>query len=75
MEHSRIIKVRLQEVSFFLFFPFFLFRASPTAYGSFQARGRIRAIAAGLPTATAKQDSSHVCDLHHSSRQYRSLLH
>ena len=35
---------------FFLFFFFFfgLFRASPTAYGSSQARGRIAAVAANL---------------------------
>ena len=43
--------------------------ASPTAYGSSQARGRIRATPAGLPTATATQDLSCVCNLHHSSRR------
>ena len=32
--------------SFFFFFPFL--RAAPTAYGGAQARGRIRATAAGL---------------------------
>ena len=30
------------------FFSLLLFRASPMAYGSFQARGRMRATAAGL---------------------------
>ena len=32
------------------YFIFLLFRAVPTAYGSFQARGRIGAVAAHLPT-------------------------
>ena len=41
--------LNLKCISFFLFFFFFcLFRAIPTAYGSSQARGQIRAIAAGL---------------------------
>ena len=31
-----------------VFFFFFFFRAEPVAYGSPQARGRIRAMAAGL---------------------------
>ena len=39
-------------------------------YGGSQARGWIRAYA----TATATQDPSRVCDLHHSSRQ-RQILH
>ena len=34
-------------LSFFFFF-FLLFRAAPTAYGSSQARGRIRAVAVSL---------------------------
>ena len=38
-----------------------LFRATPSAYGGSQARGRIR--------ATATPDPSHVCNLHHSSWQ------
>ena len=47
----------------------FLFRAAPAAYRAFQARGGIRAAAASLATATAMQDPSHICDLHHSSWQ------
>jgi len=43
-----------------------LFRVAPMVYGSSQARGRIGAVAA-MP------DPSHVCDLHHSSRQCRIL--
>ena len=42
-----------------------LFKASPMAYWSSQARDRIGATA----TATAMPDMSHICDLHHSSRQ------
>ena len=46
---------------FFVFwFLFFLFRAAPTAYGSSQARGQIRATAAGL---------------HHSHSNVRSKPH
>ena len=47
-----------------------LFRATPVAYGSSQARGPTGD--AQLPayaTATAMQDSSHICDLHCSSWQ------
>ena len=53
----------------FLFFAFS--RAAPAAYGGSQARGLIRAVAAGLRTATATPDPSHVCDLHHSSLQHQ----
>ena len=51
----------------------FLFRDAPTAYGSSQTRGLIRATAAGLPTATAMPDASHICNLHHSSWQRQIL--
>ena len=43
------------------------------AYVSFQARGLIRATVPAYATTTATQDLSHVCDLHHSSRQHRIL--
>ena len=49
----------------FFFFFFLLFSATPRAYGSSQARGWITAAAA----ATATQNLSHVCNLHHSSQQ------
>ena len=49
----------------------FLFRAVPMAYGSSQARGRIRATA--YATVTATRDPSHVCNLHHSSWQHGIL--
>ena len=56
----------------FLFFPL-LFRAAPAAYGSSQARNQIGAAAASLhhSHSNAGWDLSHVCDLHHSSRQRR----
>ena len=50
-----------------------LFRAAPMAYGGSQARGLIRAIAAGLHHSTAMQDSNHICDLHHRSWQHRII--
>ena len=57
---------------FFLFF-FLLFKAAPVAYGSSSARGLIRAVTTAYATATAMPDPSHVCNLHHSSRQCRIL--
>ena len=42
------------------------------AYGVSQARGRIEAEAA-YTTATATQDLSRMCNLHHSSRQGQIL--
>ena len=60
-------------VLFLVFVIILLFRSAPTVYGSSQARGRIRATAAGLlayTTATATTDPSHICNPHHSSRQH-----
>ena len=51
----------------FRFVLFFAFRAQLVAYGSAQARGGIGAQL--LATATATQDVSHNCNLHHSSWQ------
>ena len=62
----------LVQVDFhFLYYLFIycLFRAAFAAYGSFQARGPIRAAAASHTTATAMRDPSRICDLHHSSEQ------
>ena len=53
----------------YFFFFIFLFRAVPLAYGGSQARGRIGATAAGLRHSHSNSDPSHVCDVHHSSRQ------
>ena len=49
------------------FFFFLLFRAICAAHGSSLARGWIRAV------ATTTEDLSHICDLHHSSRQHQLL--
>ena len=57
----------------FYFFFFVFFRAAPMAYGGSQAKDLIRALAAAYTTGTATQDPSHICDLHHSSRQCRIL--
>ena len=48
---------------------FFLLRAILTAYGIPQTRGQIGAQLPANTTATATQDLSCICDLHHSSRQ------
>ena len=59
---------------FFFFLVFFVFsRAAPMAYGSFQARDQIGNTVLTYTTATATQDLSHVCELHHSSRQCQIL--
>ena len=51
MTNYEVIKTEIFLVEMFqtfTFFSFCLFRAVPEAYGSSQARGRIRAVAAGL---------------------------
>ena len=58
---------------FILIIYFLLFRAESGAYGGSQVRGWIIAIAASLTTATAMQDPSLACDLHHSSWQHQIL--
>ena len=61
---------------FFFFFLFFW--VIPAACESSQAGGLNRATAAELPAytiATAMQDLSSVCNLHHSSGQCRNLTH
>ena len=42
-----------------------LFRGTPEAYGSSQARGHIGGAASRLATATATLDLRHICDLHY----------
>jgi len=63
----------------FLFFFFFSFLPSfplsfflsepPMAYGSSQARGLSELQLPAYATARATRDPSHICNLHHSSRQ------
>ena len=52
---------------FFGFFFFAFFRAAPMAYESFQARGQMGAIAAGLRVAIETWDLSRIYDLHYGS--------
>ena len=47
-------------------FFFFLLMAAPAAYGSSQARVRIRATATAYAIGIATPDLSHICDLCHS---------
>ena len=54
-------------------FPFLLFRAALTAYGSFQARVESELQLPAYTTATATRNPSLVCDIHHSSRQLQIL--
>ena len=49
---------------------FCLFRATPVAYGSSQARGRIRGANEAYMTDRAIPDLSYIFDLHHSLWQY-----
>ena len=58
-------------IYFLLPFFFFLFRAAPPGYGSFQARGQSELQLPAYTTATAIQDTSLIYDLHHSSRQHQ----
>ena len=57
-----------------LFVSFFLFSATPKAYGGSKARGPIRAPAASLHHSHSNVTFElHVCNLHHSSRQHQML--
>ena len=47
----------------------FFFFLSYVGHGGSQARGLIRDVA--YARATATQDPSHICDVHHSSQQHR----
>ena len=67
---SNVEFLDLYKYSFFFFF----FRATPTTYGSSQARGAASELQ--LPaytTVTATWDLIHVCNLHHSSGQRKIL--
>ena len=52
---------------------FFLFLATPMAYGSSRARGQIRAAAEAYTTAMATTDPNHISDLHHSLQHHQIL--
>ena len=59
--------------AFFFFLYVCHFRATPMAYGSYQARGRIRATAAGLYHSYSNARSKPCLHLHHSSQQHQIL--
>ena len=50
-------------------FSFFLFRAVPVAYGNPRLGVKSKLQLLAYATATETRDQSHVCNLHHSSRQ------
>ena len=50
-----------------------LFKATPVAYRSSQARSLIRSTVASLSHSHSNARSSHICDLHHSSWQHQNL--
>jgi len=62
-------------LSLFLQFIFCFLGLHLVAYASSQARGRIRAVAAGLHHSQATGEPSHACDLHHSSWNAGSPAH
>ena len=65
-------QVEINKQSYFFFFFFFgLFRATPTAYGSSQARKQSELQLLAYTIAIATQDLSHICDLHHSSQHHQ----
>ena len=53
-------------VVFLFVYVFCMYRAAPAVYGGSQARGLIRAVAAGLQLV----DPSRIYNLHHSSLQH-----
>ena len=53
--------------------PLLLFRAKPKACGGSQARDPVKLQLLAYTTATAMQDLSRVCNLHHSSQQCQIL--
>ena len=59
--------------SFFFFFFFLHFKATPTAYGSFQTRVESELQLPAYARATAMLALICICDLHHSSQQHQVL--
>ena len=75
LKHNGIVLLKKFIIYLFVYLFICLFsKATPMAYGGFQARGLIRAVAAGscwpTPQPQPTWDLSHVCNLHHSSRQH-----
>ena len=58
---------------YYLFIYFLLFRAAPMAYGVSRLGVESELQLPAYTTATATPDTSHVCNLHHSSWQHQIL--
>jgi len=71
--HSSSVIPHLCFLFFFLFF--LLFRATPEAHGSSQARSLIRATVAGFTTATARQIRAATATYNAAHDNARSLTH
>ena len=67
--HKQLHSLRGAYMSRSTFF-FFLCRAAPVAYGSSQIRVKLELQLLAYTTATATQDLSYACNLHHSSWQH-----
>ena len=65
LESPRVNEVGMNGLAIF----FFSFRASPMAYGSSRAGGRIEAADEAYSTAPATRDPSCICYLHNSLQQ------
>ena len=65
--------VKFLTLFIYLFTYFCLFKATPMTCGGSQARCQIGAVSAGLYHSHSRTGSSHVCNLHCSSRQYQIL--
>ena len=51
---------------FIVYLNIFFLGPAPMAYGGYQARSQIGAVANSLHQSQASRDLSHICDLHHS---------
>ena len=68
-DFSTILYLLYLFFSFSFFWGGCLFEATPTAYGSFQARSEIRTAAASLHHSHSNEGSELICNLYHSSQQ------
>ena len=67
------ITINFYFILFYFIFVFFLLRVTPVAYGDSQARGLMRAVAAGLRQSHSNAISERICDLHNSSWRHQIL--
>ena len=70
--HSDFIFIYNIDIKYFIYIYFFCFcRATPAAYRSSQARGKLELHLPTYATATATWNLNHICDLHHISQQHQ----